>query len=272
MQPIEKAVRFVRHSRVLKDATLLWDIARPIYLQFLRIVAWRGLKRVINGQDLVRVAPEMRSIPEVYEPDVWRILRNEVRAGDIIADVGASVGLYTIVMGQRVGPSGRVYAFEPDDRTLRLLRRHIELNGLTGRTKILPYAVGDQNGMIAFIGDKSVESHVSLSGGNSTTSVRSVTLDSMFPSKRIDVMKIDVEGFEMNVLAGGRELLNSPTRSPRTIFIEVHPSFWPRYGVTSEALLDLLRRASYEVFDTDGNIMQQIDRYGEIVAHRKVTS
>ena len=106
----------------------------------------------------------------------------------------------------------------------------------------------------------------SFSDGSSI--VQCVTLDDVFKRERLDILKIDVEGYEERVIRGGRRLLGDRARGPRTIFIEVHPYAWSQTDTTSASLLSLLAHLGYRVEDISGQPVTQISGYGEIVAVR----
>ena len=197
-----------------------------------------------------------------------------VRPGDIVADVGAYVGLYTLALAQRVGPGGKVLAFEPDPDSFDGLSRHVALNRLTGNVELCRAVVGCEDGVVAFAAGRGSESRVATADGASAESVmvRVVRLDSVLRDGRLDVLKIDVEGYEELVLQGARGLLSDHLRRPRAIYIEVHPYAWSGLGTTSESLLNLLRAHSYAACFLTGEPVDKIDRYGEIVAVNRSSS
>ena len=109
-------------------------------------------------------------------------------------------------------------------------------------------------------------SHLVAPGANNATIIQVTTLDSVFAGERIDVLKIDVEGYEEMVLRGAYDLLRSPARRPRTLFVEVHPYAWSSLGTTSASLLSLLSASGYHAETPSGEPVRNIDQYGEIVA------
>lgn len=270
MHAFEQICVRLRHASGLNRAGWLWDSLRPAYNGLIRLIGKEGLQRTINGTDVVRVLPEFRAIVEVYEPEVWRLLMEEVRPGDMIVDVGAFVGLYTMALAKRVGGGGRVTAFEPDPNNFSVLRRHLELNGMTSRVQLVQAAAGAEERKVPFsVG----ASQSSLGTGPGTRiEVDSVRLDSLFRDRRVDLLKMDVEGFEEHVLRGASELLADQRRRPRAIFIEVHPYAWKDAGTTSESLLGILKAHGYRAFHLDGRpIESPIDWYGEMVARAPVS-
>jgi FkbM family methyltransferase len=214
------------------------------------------------------ISPRFRGITEIYEPEVWNHLMAEVQPGDIVADVGAFIGLYTIALAKRVGSSGKVVAFEPDPVNFAALKAHVELNGVSDWVELIQAAVSAQDGFVSFQTGRASESHISQVSGNGTRMVRCVRLDTIFSDRELDIIKIDVEGNEEEVLKGALNLLQDYRRSPRAIYIEVHPYAWPAIGSSSASLLALLAECNYRGFTLDGRRLEQIERYGEIVAHR----
>lgn len=192
----------------------------------------------------------------------------QARPGDIVADVGAHIGLYTIALANRVGPKGRVFAFEPDPENFAALKAHVALNGVSDNVELIQAAVGAHDGYVPFLSGGGSESRTIHASGNETPMVRCVRLDTVFRGRRVDILKIDVEGHEERVLEGTAELLRDMRRSPRVICIEVHPYAWPAVGTTSGSLLRLLADTEYRVFSPAGQPIQEIRAYGHILAYK----
>ena len=274
MHAVERIAFAIRHNQYLDHADRLWNCVRPAYDRLSSLAARRGLTRVINGADRILVAPRWRMVAEEYEPEVWQRLMSEVRSGDVVADVGAYIGLYTIALAKRVGHAGRVVAFEPDPANLAALREHVSLNSLTGRIETRPEAVGASTCWVKFAAHASSESSVTSSADASTAGkesmVECVSLDQVFPRARLDILKIDVEGYEGRVIEGAMSLLKDGIRGPRAVFIEVHPYAWHETGTTSESLLGLLENCNYRVQDLAGKPVELIEEYGEVIAYRRL--
>ena len=270
IHPVERLAAAVRHSRPLQNSLILWDLVRPWYERFLKVLMRPGLRRMINGTDLILLEHDLHGIPEVYEPAMWVALMDRLMPGDTVADVGAYIGLYSVAMANRVGAKGRVYAFEPDPESYSRLCRHIELNRLRDRVRTFPYAVGAETTLLRFAAGQGSESTVVQTSGPDAGRIESVHLDSVFAHERLDVLKIDVEGYEQHVLRGAVELLCDEARAPRAIFVEVHPLAWEAFGVTDRSLLTFLWQCGYRACDLTGEDMEAIDEYGVILAHRDV--
>lgn len=268
----EKIVFAIRHNKHLEHAGWLWNGVRPVYDRVSAVIGRKGLKRTINNTDKVLVAPQWRMVPEEYEPEVWRQIIAQVMPGDMIADVGAYIGLYTVALAKRTGPSGRVVAFEPDPANFVALKEHVELNGVTDRVELREAAVGQDRCPIIFAVQASSESFVigraDAEVGVSGYTIECVTLDHAFAERRMDILKVDVEGYEEKVIQGAASLLQDPSRCPRVIFIEVHPYAWQAVGTTSESLLRLLAECNYRVQDLAAKPVERIEHYGEIIAYK----
>ena len=142
-----------------------------------------------------------------------------VRDGDVVYDIGANVGFYSLIASQRVGEDGQVVAFEPLPVNLQWLRRHLAINGLAN-VAVEDVAVWSTNGKRRFLAtDDRVTSHVSVRGQHT---VRTVTLDALLADGRHrppDHLKIDVEGAEHEVLLGAQATLAAWRP---TVFLATH--------------------------------------------------
>lgn len=152
-------------------------------------------------------------------------MRALLRPGDTVLDIGANFGVFTKLFSELAGPSGEVIAFEPIPETFRTLSAGVELLKLQN-VKTLNKAVSDHVGTALMevpqysetMGENLYESHiVNSSDAPNTYSVQTVTIDSLQLSK-VDFIKIDVEGHELQVLRGGRETIQ---RLHPTLMVEV---------------------------------------------------
>lgn len=167
------------------------------------------------------------------EPGTIRWLE-QLEAGDVLYDVGANIGLYTLLAARRVGDAGHVYAFEPHAANLVSLLRNVALNGLGARVTVVGCPLGAAAGFAPF-------HYAALRAGSSGSQVghtRSehgvpfvpactelkvvATVDALLASalmRPATFVKVDVDGNELDVLAGMRILLYSE-RAPESIQVE----------------------------------------------------
>lgn len=270
MNILERAGVAIRHAPALERADWLWDRIRPAYDRVLSTVARnRGLERVINGTDRFRLSAQSRGfIAEEYEPAVWCRVMREIKVGDHVAEVGASIGLYALAFAGRVGAAGHVTAFEPDPESASALEANVGVNGWHDRITVIKAAVGQSSGQVRFAAARGLESRIETRPGerDGVITVPMVTLDDALAGRRIDLIKIDVEGFEQQVLLGAKTILTDERWRPRAIVVEVHPFAWTETGTTSASFLDLLDEMGFRVEDMEGAPVSSITDYGHIIA------
>jgi FkbM family methyltransferase len=270
MNLLESVATRLRHLPGLNRLAGLWAIIRPWYQKTLNWSSGeQGLVRIINGLDEIRILPEWRALPETYEPEVWSRLLPSIQKGDVIADVGAHYGIYAIAFAKRTGPTGKVFAIEADSNNAKVLSAHVRLNQVEHIVEIVQKAVADREGSTDWHSQdtQSVLKPSALDGHDST--VQMTTLDRLLEARRLDVMLIDIEGYEEPALRGGLNLLNDCSRRPRLIVVEVHPYNWELCGSSSASFLRLLNESGYDVTGTDGQSVSEIRDYGHVFATPK---
>ena len=160
----------------------------------------------------------MLKLPE-YEPVHWVA----PAPGDVFIDVGAYVGWYSIYSSRLVGPSGRVVALEPDSVNRRQLERNIALNEVKN-VCVVPRAAWSRTGSVGWHAS-SVPMWHSIDPDHGQDSVEAISVDELVRQmdlRRVDWMKLDVEGAELGVLEGTNDTLH---RFHPALFIELHETF-----------------------------------------------
>lgn len=143
-----------------------------------------------------------------WESWLTQFMARMIRPGMTAVDVGANYGYYTLLMADLVGPSGAVYAVEPNPEVATLLGRSVLLNGFTGRTTICSVAAGAKAGTATLLVPDHEPKNGALiaapwTGGGAQFEVRVAALDDLVPPGRvIDFIKIDAEGGEEAIVAG----------------------------------------------------------------------
>ena len=190
----------------------------------------------------------------VFEPRETRWARSRLRPGMTFVDVGANIGYYTLLGAQSVGSGGRILAIEPGPYAYRRLQETVERNRLEQVTT-LPIAVGAEAGRLPLYippensGNYSPTMLPSEGGTPVETEVR--TLDDLLEEhgvERVDLLKLDVEGFEPAVLRGARRALAEGRIGAALCEFN---DFWLREaGTDPEALYETLTAAGFS--DTGG--------------------
>jgi FkbM family methyltransferase len=148
-----------------------------------------------------------------WEANVEACLVPFAKPGMNILDIGANFGFYTLILGQAVGPTGSVHAFEANPHIATKLRKSVAVNGLSPWTHVHALALSDRRGEIDFSFDPSFSGGGAI-GLNQHRDYQSLTvptapLDSLLPADLpINIIKMDVEGAEAMVLAGGQRTFN----------------------------------------------------------------
>lgn len=183
------------------------------------------------------------------EPELGPILRAALRPGDTFVDVGANVGTYSLLAAHLVGREGRVLAFEPVPATRARLERNVSLNDVP-QLEIVAHGLGAEPGRTSFFvadGSSGLSSRYNDSGGT-RVEVEIGTLDAVLgdtASPRL--MKIDVEGMELEVMRGATRLLGSE-RAPMIVF-EAHPDHMRAAGTSyAEVRAFLQEHGGYELY------------------------
>jgi FkbM family methyltransferase len=189
-----------------------------------------------------------------YEPYNTKIFRRIVRPGDVVFDIGANFGWFTTLFALWVGPSGRVHAFEPVPFIHQLALETLDLNDVGARVQLNRLALGSHDGTLTihtFAGLP--HGHASVSDlGRSDAAAHSCDvrrLDRYCEAEnvqRIRFMKIDVEGFEADVFAGGQRMLGA-SAAPIIAF-EVNGECLRARALESHDVIGSLRRLGYTHF------------------------
>jgi len=152
-----------------------------------------------------------------YEEQNLEVLLSFVKEDTVFLDIGANLGFFTLQVGKRVLRRGRVYSFEPHPKLLSLLRWNVHLNGLTGMVSCFPFGLSDQNSPAKFaypighLGGGAVSDLADNADFDIVDSELRRLDDVLGPDFVCDLVKIDVEGHELNVLNGMRRVVeNSP--------------------------------------------------------------
>ncbi len=183
----------------------------------------------------------LRVLLGTYEPEQTRRLLETLSAGDVFFDVGAHVGWYSLAAAGRIAPGGRVVAFEASRRNHRYLARHLALNRLS-EVEALHLGVADTPGRRAFTPGSGTGTGRLSDEGSETVEVTSLDAYCRAHDLWPKVVKIDVEGGEVEVLDGAAELLAA--HRP-TLFLSTHGE-----GLKA-ACLDRLRPFGYRADPLD---------------------
>ena len=236
--PIRRVLRKLGVGRLLGAARALRAVGYRARLRMvpetnlsIRVGAWTATFRTSSSLEREEIA----SLG--HEGRLLRRVIREVREGDVVFDIGTSLGLYTVFFAKATGPTGRVVGFEPEARTHRRVQESLGLNSLPWAT-VFDVALGCREGRAVLAVDERLGSGVHRIVNDSTPvqvqrvqEVRVVAGDEFIVEKRLpppNVIKVDVEGMEEEVLLGLRRTLSGA--GCRAVFCEVHFSILEQRG------------------------------------------
>lgn len=180
---------------------------------------------------------------EWNEYDSLKFIHTFLRPDDHFLDVGANVGLFSLLASKTVSP-GSLFCVEPGKTQRARLEENFRLNHLHG-VHLFPFAVGESAGSASFSNEDAV-SHLldPDSGADDSEDVEIRRLDSFLPSRMFHLSKIDVEGFELPALRGASDLIEKNLLP--VILLELNGSS-ERFGIQTSEILEYLRSSGYRV-------------------------
>ena len=183
-----------------------------------------------------------------FELDEVNLVRQLVGSGQVVLDVGANIGYYTLLVSRLVGASGKVHAFEPDPSNAAILRRNLADNHCHN-VMVHQVAVGNKNATIGLYrcadNAGTHRAYESVCCGSDTVDVRSVVLDQvMRDESQIDFIKMDIEGYEYFALEGMDSIIRE--HSP-AILVEFSPFALAETGVTATAFIQFFADREYAI-------------------------
>ena len=208
----------------------------------------------VYGGLTLRAYPRSNSASNViyftpyFDPVEMDFMRRFLKAGDCFVDCGANIGTYSLLAASIVGSGGRVVSYEPVASTARRLRENVEINRLESVIDVRQVAVGAEGGVAMVSSGSDVSNSLVFDSSNSrpTEEIRvvAVTLDDLpaIPA----LIKIDVEGYEMEALRGMSAILGLPT--PPVILIELTPQLLRRAGTSATEVATYLAEAGFSMF------------------------
>lgn len=242
-KPIRATLRF------LAWATWTRVIRRPLTIRF-----WDDLRLLAHADDRIAKLAVYTKLPDYH--DMLFTLRY-LRSTDTFVDVGANVGIYSLLAARAV-PQGQVLAFEPNPITAERMRTNLRLNGIDN-VIVRASAVGSRAGTATLTARLGPGDHIELDQSSEvdTVTVPVTTLDAAVDRiARISLIKIDVEGFEVEVLRGATELLG---RGDAPVWIVEVNGLSQRYGAGDAAIEEIFRWHGYSMYLYDAGVNRLLD-------------
>ena len=184
-----------------------------------------------------------------FEPVETEIVKKEIKENDIVLDVGANIGYYSLIFAQLIGKSGKVYSFEPDPTNFEILKKNILVNkhenvilenkavsNKEGNLKL--YLSTENNGMHRIYPSKWCKESIDIN---------SIKIDNYFnKNQKIDFIKLDIEGAEYDALLGMESIIQNNENI--VIFIEFVPTSLEEHGTNPEKVIDFFINHKFKIF------------------------
>jgi FkbM family methyltransferase len=245
--------------------TLRWVANHPLHSRH-KAKAIATFMRVQVGARLVKgelcvpfpnetsllVPPQMKGAahfiwPSLVDFEEMSFMMHFLRPQDLFVDVGANIGAFTVLASGVTG--ARTMAYEPGPFAFGFLLKNVLLNNLVDRVTARQMALGSREGKIHFTAGLGTENHVvEANGTEEKIEVPIATLDNELAEKDPALIKIDVEGFESDVIDGGRKILAKP--SLQALIME-RLKQGNRFGRNETELHDYVRSLSFLPYDYD---------------------
>jgi len=197
------------------------------------------------------------SVNEVYEPCILEIVNREVRKNDVVLDIGANIGYFTLIFARLVGEGGKVFAFEPDPINFELLKKNIEINGYKN-VVLVQKAVSEKSETAKlYVSEINKGDHRIYDSGpddvRKVVEIETVRLDDYFQdyAGKINFVKIDTQGAEGAVISGFLSTLQKDQCKNTKIITE----FWPKgewiFHTDSKQTLASFLDLGFKLYDID---------------------
>ena len=260
---------FISYLRPCKDRsrminTLKFIVSHPLNKAnkagaLLRFVQWQMRSRMSSGpvvhpftekSKLYVSKGETGATGNVYcglhEFYDMGFLLHLLRPTDLFVDIGANIGSYTILAAAEIGAA--TISIEPVPATFKRLSANIDLNKINNHTQPLNIALGKEQGVLKFTKSFDTVNHVAIAQETDTIDVPVDKLDNILKQSNPILLKIDVEGFETEVLNGAARTLTN--ESLKAIIIELNGS-GNRYGYNEQLIHEKLTGHGFQPFDYD---------------------
>lgn len=228
-----------------------WNLTTSIYRKVFNYgydqeevtIDFRGVNLTIPTKDVTIVPGLIGGFYEKIELDIYQEL---AKKSSVIIDVGGSIGDYTSVGAKYLPEKGKLIVFEPIPENVAYITRNLKQNNLNGKVKIEAMAVSDIDGKITMhtvegsVGTHSASKKSAAGISSNSIVVPVTTLDSYISKQKIktvDILKIDIEGYDGFALRGAKKLLSD---SSPTVFIEFVSDNLTNCGFDPQEFLQIL--------------------------------
>lgn len=228
----------------VKPVRWLYNSAFSIFKP--RCTMVQGHRMWLDEKDSLELATN-----EFYEPVQTSLLKKELKTSGVFIDIGANIGYYTLIAACLVGPRGKVFAFEPDPTNFQLLEKNIAENGYSNVEMINRAVSNDTRSARLYLNKANKGDHRIYDSGDHRDSiaVQTVSLDDFFQKsdKRVQFIKMDIQGAEAKALEGMKNLLKANRRV--MLMAEFCGKNLKNCGSDPKRFLTALQKMGFRIFE-----------------------
>jgi FkbM family methyltransferase len=242
-------------NKKIPGALRIYNLLFKSFWPYKNVIEVQGSKMFIDIKEEsypMRKTFEAYALNRIHEKTTTELFKKVVKEGEVVVDLGANIGYFTLLAAKLVGKNGKVFSLEPEPRNYGYLKKNIEINDYKNVVAVQK-AVSDKNGKTRlYICDYDTGHHTinkfegvrAYARGRlvkeKSIEIETVTLDEFFKGKEelIDVIKMDVEGAEALVLAGMDNILKKNKKLQ--MFIEFFPLLIKKMGSSPSEFLKKL--------------------------------
>ena len=217
-------------------------------------VSVQGHEMYLDSSDSLQL-----STNGVFEPYTTQVIKQNISGGDIVIDIGANIGYFTLIMAKGIRENGKVFSFEPEPKNFELLKKNVEINNYSNvilekkaignKTGIAKLYLADRKNNIFHSGMHRIFRSDLVSQISNPVSINIIKLDDYLQDlkfiKKIRLIKIDVEGAEFDVLKGMSKILDE--NKGIKIVMEFSPENLEDYGSNPSDVMDFLINKGFKL-------------------------
>jgi len=235
------------YTKIISRTPLIHLVNRVIMLTIPKEINIDEGRIALNQKD---VAVSGMLALGAFEPYQISLFRQLIKPEMVVIDIGANIGLYTVIAGRKVGEKGKVFSFEPEQRNFDFLNNNIRINNLSNiySSKVAISNEKSTKELFLFSENTGSYSLVDNRKTNVSVSVQTDTLDSILNShsiKQVDIIKMDIEGAEYLAFEGMTNTINSSKKL--TMMIEFFPNAIRRFNKNPHDFLTRISSLGFKI-------------------------
>jgi len=214
----------------------------------------QGNKIFLDDEDCLQL-----SVNEITEPVETKLFNDIIKNGEVLVDVGANIGYFTLLMAKLSGSSGKIFSFEPENKNFEILEKNVKINNYQN-VVLEKKGVSDRNGVNKFfLSSKNTGMHSlqKIRDDSKEVKIDVIKLDDYFFTldlvEKISLIKIDVEGAEFQVLNGMKTILKNKNLK---LLIEFIPDHLKKHGTNPSDVLKILEDNDYKLYQINERTKQ----------------